>query len=295
MVVNLLIIIRIYRMPELPEVETIRRALEPALVNAVIESTYVRTSRLRTPLAEEELDNFSSNSKVLDVRRRGKYLIVEMQSLKSLIIHLGMTGNIRIEHTPDEPFEQYCLRHDHVVWRLRDGRAMFFNDPRRFGMVIMQNLSAAGALPPCLEHIGPEPYDERLTGSYLYKETRNCRRTIKDVLLDQSLVTGIGNIYASEILFDAQIIPRKKVCNVGLGRYERLVQSTQKIMDRAIAAEGTTISDYTTLTGTEGQFTQFLKVYDKKGEGCSRCGPDYRIRRITVNGRSTFYCPHCQH
>ena len=282
-------------MPELPEVETIRRALEPALVNAVIESTSVRTPRLRTPLPAEELDNFSRHSKVLDVRRRSKYIIVEIESLKSLIIHLGMTGNIRIEHTPNEPLEQYCSRHDHVIWKLKDGRAMFFNDPRRFGMVIMQHLPAAGALPPCLAHIGPEPYDEKFTGHYLYKKTRNCRRTIKDVILDQSIVAGIGNIYASEILFHARIIPRKKACNIGLTRYKRLVQSIRTILDKAIAAEGTTISDYTTLTGTEGQFSQFLKVYGKKGEECPRCGSNHKIRQTTVNGRSTFYCPHCQH
>ncbi|MFW5996509.1 MAG: bifunctional DNA-formamidopyrimidine glycosylase/DNA-(apurinic or apyrimidinic site) lyase [Verrucomicrobiota bacterium] len=281
-------------MPELPEVETVKRALNTPLRGAVIQRTVVRPPRLRCMPEAAELDDFSRGCRIIDIRRRGKYLILELEDLKAVLIHLGMTGNIRIENRSYLQLQE-TSPHDHVFWELTDRRTMVFRDSRRFGMVITATLDKRGAQPSCLNGMGPEPFSDYFHSDYLYTKTRNSRRTIKETLMDQSVVAGIGNIYASEILFKAGVNPVRKAGAIGRERYRKIVAATRDILKRSIANEGTTISDYATVSGEEGRFVLSLQVYGKAGESCPGCGVDAAVKSRKLSGRTTYYCPRCQH
>ena len=276
-------------MPELPEVETIRTALAPHLTDRVIIQVDVRESRLRRPVQKHFIKNESCGRKVCNVRRRGKFLVIELEDLRAIVLHLGMTGSLRMEPNNFTP-----RKHDHVVWALDDGQAMVFNDARRFGVADLQILPCPGGDPPSLAPMGPEPLGEMFTAAYAFASSKNRTQPVKNLLLDQHFVAGIGNIYASEALWRTGISPRRKARNIGYAKWERLVTQIKAVLKHAIAAGGTTIRDYRTVDGTEGQFTACLDVYDREAMPCKRCGDSQRIRRIVMAGRSTYYCPGCQ-
>lgn len=280
-------------MPELPEVETVKKALKRSLEGSVISGVRVSPPPLRRLPSPSQLDEFCRNNRVVEVRRRGKYLIVELAELKAVLIHLGMTGNIRIEDREYGTLDNLSP-HDHVFWQLADARTMIFRDSRRFGMVILQWLTSHGAEPECLHGMGPEPFSPGFSGSYLYRKTRHSRRTVKDTLMDQGVVAGIGNIYASEILFSSGVAPFRKSGNVARKVYQKVVDAARDILRRAIDSEGTTISDYATVSGEEGGFALSLQVYGKTGETCPRCGNGAAVEYRKISGRATYYCPHCQ-
>lgn len=269
-------------MPELPEVETTRRGIAPFITGRIMEGVVVRNPRLRWPVAPD-LEACLRQMRIHSVGRRGKYLLLETAN-GSLIIHLGMSGSLRLARPDDAPGP---FDHVDVVlegdWRLR------LRDPRRFGCLIWSREPAHHAL---LRHLGPEPLDQD-PGVHLYQCSRGRKRAVRDFLLDGRVLAGIGNIYANEALFRAGIDPRRPAGRIARNRYERLGTSLQATLQEAIAAGGTTLRDFVGGSGHPGYFQQALRVYARKGEPCVQCNA--AVRGALWGQRSLFYCPNCQH
>ena len=277
-------------MPELPEVETVCTALRAALTDRRIVGVATSGLALREPVDVPLLRKTCLGREVVSVRRRGKFIVVELAARHALVLHLGMSGSCRID-TADRPVE----RHDHVRFDLDDGRRWVFNDPRRFGLAKPIRLAEPGADPDCLADLGPEPLGPSFDGAHLYRRTRGLVTPVKSLLLDQRVVAGVGNIYASEALFLAGISPRRRAGRLLKRECAALVEGIRRVLQDAIACGGTTLRDFRALDGREGEFAICLRVYGKAGEPCSRCDtPAARIRRLVQSGRSTYYCPSCQ-
>jgi len=271
-------------LPELPEVETTRRGLEPQLRGRRIRAALVHEARLRWPVSAD-LDATLTGQRVLAVQRRAKYLVLRL-TRGSLIVHLGMSGNLRLL-----PQDSARLKHDHVEIRLDSGLALRLNDPRRFGSVLYTSEDPLAH--PLLRDLAPEPLEERFDGAYLHAVTRRRRVAIKLLLLNSRLVTGVGNIYASEALLHARIRPRRAARTLSLADCQRLAAAIRRVLGAAIRAGGTTLRDYVGADGEPGYFRQRLYVYERAGLACRRCRTP--IRQITQGQRSTYYCPSCQH
>jgi len=274
-------------MPELPEVEVCRRGLMPEVEGQVILGAVVRAPRLRLPLSAA-LGETLAGQRVVAVHRRGKYLLLDCRGGRedgSLIVHLGMSGNLRFVAPDSAPG-----KHDHVDL-IFARQILRFADPRRFGVVLWQ--PAAAAPHPLLAVLGIEPLADEFTADWLYAATRQRGGPIKPVLMDSHLVVGIGNIYAAESLFRAGISPLRVANRISRERYERLVPAIRQTLADAIAAGGSSIRDYVHSDGGAGCFQVECAVYDRAGEPCRRCSGV--VRQIRQSGRSTFYCPACQH
>lgn len=274
-------------MPELPEVEVCRRGLQPDVEGRRILGAVVRAPRLRLPLSAT-LGDTLAGQQVVAVRRRGKYLLLDCRGGVEdgcLIIHLGMSGNLRFvpNGTPAE-------KHDHVDL-LFERRILRFSDPRRFGVVLWQG--AGEGTHALLSVLGIEPLADEFTGDWLYAATRRRAGPIKPLLMDSHLVVGIGNIYAAESLFRAGISPLRSANRISRERYARLVPAIRQTLADAIAAGGSSIRDYVHSDGGAGCFQVDCAVYDRAGAACRRCGSP--VRQVRQAGRSTFYCPACQH
>ena len=274
-------------MPELPEVEVCRRGLQPEVEGQRLLGAVVRAPRLRLPVPED-LDRLLAGQRVAAVRRRGKYLLLDCSGgaeAGSLIIHLGMSGNLRFVPPGTPPG-----RHDHVDLRFTR-QILRLADPRRFGAVIWQR---AGDPPhPLLAVLGIEPQEAEFTGDWLYAATRGRKLAIKPLLMDSHLVVGIGNIYASESLFRAGISPLRAAGRLSRASCERLVPAVRETLADAIGAGGSSIRDYVHSDGGAGCFQIQAGVYDRAGEPCLRCGGT--VKQVRQAGRSTYYCPTCQH
>ena len=274
-------------MPELPEVEVCRRGLQPEVEGQRILGAVVRAPRLRLPLSLT-LDATLAGQTVAAVRRRGKYLLLDCHGGIEdgcLIIHLGMSGNLRFV-----PLGTPAGKHDHVDL-LFARQILRLADPRRFGVVLWQ---AAGEAPHALLSVlGIEPLADEFTGDWLFAATRRRAGPIKPLLMDSHLVVGIGNIYAAESLFRAGISPLRAASRISRERYGRLVPAIRQTLADAIAAGGSSIRDYVHSDGGAGCFQVDCAVYDRAGAPCRRCGGP--IRQVRQGGRSTFYCPACQH
>jgi formamidopyrimidine-DNA glycosylase len=274
-------------MPELPEVEVCRRGLQPEIEGRRIVGAVVRAPRLRLPLAAD-LGATLAGQQVVAVRRRGKFLLLDCRGGREdgcLIVHLGMSGNLRFV-PPDAP----PGKHDHVDL-IFEHQILRFADPRRFGVVLWQ---VAGEAPHrLLSVLGIEPLTDEFTGDWLFEATRRRAGPIKPLLMDSHLVVGIGNIYASESLFRAGISPLRAANRISRERYARLVAAIRQTLADAIAAGGSSIRDYVHSDGGAGCFQVDCAVYDRAGEFCRRCAGV--VRQIRQGGRSTFYCPACQH
>ncbi|MBP5996559.1 MAG: bifunctional DNA-formamidopyrimidine glycosylase/DNA-(apurinic or apyrimidinic site) lyase [Azonexus sp.] len=274
-------------MPELPEVEVCRRGLQPEIEGQLILGAVVRSPRLRLPLSAT-LGKTLAGQRVVAVRRRGKYLLLDCRGGVEdgcLIVHLGMSGNLRFVPSAAPPG-----KHDHVDIVFA-GQILRFADPRRFGVVLWQ---PDGAAPhPMLAVLGIEPLDDAFTAAWLFEATRRRAAPVKPLLMDSHLVVGIGNIYASESLFRAGISPLRAANRISRERYERLVPAIRQTLSDAIAAGGSSIRDYVHSDGGAGCFQVECAVYDRAGEPCRRC--DGVVRQVRQGGRSTFYCPACQH
>ena len=276
-------------MPELPEVETIRRALLPHVTGRRIVGVDVTVPALRWPLDAGALRDACVGQTVITVSRRGKYLLVELSSNQRLVLHLGMTGAFRIC-----PGGAPVAKHEQVIWRLVDGNSWRFLDARRFGSVVVNPALGPDGLPESFGALGPEPLAPDFSAEYLYDVTRGRARAIKDLLMDQSTVAGIGNIYANEALFRAGLRPRRGSRRLSRRDCVRTVTAIRDVLREAIAFGGTTISDFRTVDGSEGKFRIRLRVYGRTGEPCLRCGDAEKVKRIVQGGRSSFYCPGCQ-
>ena len=272
-------------MPELPEIETIRRGLGPLLVGRRVLHVLVRERRLREPLAPRGLARLRGAT-VTGIRRRSKYLLLDTDSGLTLLIHLGMTGQLWVadREKPRRP-------HEHVVISLDDGRDLRYADIRRFGLMHVVRSDRLD-LHPRLKGLGPEPLDGEVTGDRLFRATRGLKKPVKNFLMDTRAIAGVGNIYACEALYRAGISPRRSVGRLGRPGWEGLMVSLRAVLGEAITAGGTTLRDFLNAEGEVGYFAVSLRVYDRKGKPCGRCGTS--IRRIVQAGRSTFYCPRCQ-
>ncbi|MGE4620230.1 MAG: bifunctional DNA-formamidopyrimidine glycosylase/DNA-(apurinic or apyrimidinic site) lyase [Planctomycetota bacterium] len=270
-------------MPELPEVETTRRGISEQIRGCRIEEVEIRNSRLRQPIPGD-LDEKLRGAVFGGTDRRAKYLLLETTA-GVLLIHLGMSGSLRIVEGLDDQ-----RTHDHVIWYLDDGRQLRYHDPRRFGMVIW-----AGAEPdqhPMLRDLGPEPLEEQRLGEILHESSRGRRLRLRDFLLDPKVVAGVGNIYANEAAWLAGIRPDRACGRIALQRYQRLAQAIQEVLNRALEQGGTTLRDFVNPDGEPGYFQHTFEVYGRDGEPCRRC--EDLIRRAVKGQRSLFYCPGCQ-
>jgi len=275
-------------MPELPEVETIAKALRPHFRGRKIKKVVVCTKMLRYPIEFHQHEGLLSGN-IIDVRRRAKYIIVEFDTLQVLLIHLGMTGSFRIQRSPVE-----TIRHDHVVLFLDDGNTVIYNDPRKFGFFKFCSISSPGSVPLSLQCLPPEPLGSQFDSRYLKTKLCGRKKAIKAALMDNALVCGVGNIYSCEALFDAGISPLTAAGALSLTQCQELVTSIKKVLKKSIKLGGTTISDFKKLDGSEGKFQIELKVYGNEGHQCGVCKKE-EIRKMKISGRSTFYCPSCQH
>lgn len=270
-------------MPELPEVETTRRGIAPAVEGRRIAALIVREPRLRWPVPPALAGEIAGQS-VSGVRRRAKYLLIDLER-GSLILHLGMSGSLRVLPT-DTPL----IDHDHVDILLDSGFLLRFNDPRRFGSLLWTNSDPLAH--PLLRRLAPEPLDATFDGDYLYRASRGRRVAIKQFVMNSHVVVGVGNIYASEALFRARIHPRRVAGRLSRERLNRLARGIKAVLTIAIRAGGTTLRDYVGADGNPGYFRQKLYVYERAGRPCRVCRTV--LRQITQGQRSTYFCPRCQ-
>lgn len=271
-------------MPELPEVETTRRGISPHLVGRKVERVVVRESRLRWPVPGSLPENLRG-AIIESVDRRAKYLVINTDR-GALLLHLGMSGSLRIRHHKTD-----ARKHDHLEIVLDSGQSLSFHDPRRFGCALW-----LGSMPvdehPLLQGLGPEPLSDEFTGEYLFARSRGRRVAVKNLIMNGRIVVGVGNIYASEALFLGGIRPGIAARNVSRPRYSLLADAVKHVLEKAIDAGGTTLRDFVREDGKPGYFASKLNVYGREGQPCTRCSATIRVR--TIGQRSSFYCTSCQ-
>lgn len=270
-------------MPELPEVETTRRGVEPHVVGRRIVELALHEPRLRWRVPDS-LPAQLAGQRIRLAGRRAKYLLIELES-GTLLLHLGMSGSLRVL-----PASTPRIAHDHFDIVLDSGHSLRFNDPRRFGS--LHYTTEAIDHHPLLKRLAPEPFDERFDADYLWRVTRRRSVAIKQLIMNSSLVVGVGNIYASEALFRARIRPRRQARSLSQSEAAKLVRAIRTVLSLAIRTGGTTLRDYVGADGNPGYFRQKLYVYERTGKPCRRCRTP--IRQITQGQRSTYYCPKCQ-
>jgi len=269
-------------MPELPEVETSRRGIEPHVVDTIISRVVIRERRLRWPVALE-VDRNLPGKKVLSVDRRAKYLLINTEA-GAAILHLGMSGSVCIvDQAPPAGV------HDHVDIEFDSGLTLRFRDPRRFGSL---HWSEAPFSHPLLCKLGPEPLSDEFDGRYLWDRSRGRKVSVKQFIMNAGIVVGVGNIYASEVLYVAGINPRRAAGRIALRRYIALADAIKNVLGKAIKAGGTTLRDFYGGDGEAGYFQQQLAAYGRDGEPCRRC--DTPITAIVQGQRTTYYCKQCQ-
>jgi formamidopyrimidine-DNA glycosylase len=284
--------------PELPEVETVRRGLEAAMVGAKLAAVEQRRPDLRFPFPERFAERLTGQ-RIEALRRRAKYLIADLDGADVLVMHLGMSGSFRIEQArrPIPGGRAKNSLHDHVTFELSTGARIVYNDPRRFGF--MQLIPRREfAAHPLFNNIGIEPLGDKFDGATLARLFAGRTTSLKAALLDQALIAGLGNIYVCEALHRAGLSPRRPAaclsCNDGRpsARATRLARAIREVLNEAVAAGGSSLRDHRKIDGTLGYFQHSFRIYGRAGEPCARCGG--RVRRITQAGRATFYCGGCQ-
>ncbi|MFM7396603.1 MAG: bifunctional DNA-formamidopyrimidine glycosylase/DNA-(apurinic or apyrimidinic site) lyase [Gammaproteobacteria bacterium] len=272
-------------MPELPEVETTRRGIEPHVEGRRIVELAVHEPRLRWPVPAT-LPRAVRDASIIGVRRRAKYLLIDLDRESSLLLHLGMSGSLRVL-----PAETPRLKHDHFDLQLDSGRTLRFNDPRRFGSL---HLVEGNALEhPLLASLGPEPLEETFNVDYLWRASRGRRVAVKPFLMNAQVVVGVGNIYASEALFRAGVRPGRQARHLKRAEIAGIVRSIKTVLSQAVKVGGTTLRDYVGADGSPGYFKQKLFVYERAGEPCRHCGD--AVRHRVQAQRSTYWCHTCQH
>ncbi len=291
-------------MPELPEVETVRRGLQPAMEGTKILSAEVRRKNLRFPFQKDFAARLAGQT-VTGLGRRAKYLMADLASGDVLLMHLGMSGSFRVLDDDKEKTSGNFHHprgkdrsHDHVVFHMSSGAAIVFNDPRRFGYM---KVIARNALEeePLLKGLGPEPLGNEFDAAMLARSCANKKTSLKAALLDQRVVAGLGNIYVCEALFRARLSPRRLAATLAkngepTGHARRLVEAIHAVLNQAIKAGGSSLRDHRQTSGELGYFQHSFQVYDREGEKCQTSGCSGTVRRFTQNGRSTFWCPKCQ-
>ena len=269
-------------MPELPEVETTKRGLEPLIVNRRILSAHIYKKKLRWEIPSHLIETLKQKT-IRNISRRAKYLLIELSD-GQLVIHLGMSGSMSVA-----PSSEPLKKHHHFELKLDNFTSIRFHDPRRFGSILWQDNNNQLKL---LSDLGPEPLSYDFNDEVLYFASIGRSKNIKSFIMDSKVVVGVGNIYASESLFLAGISPKRVSGKTSKSRYETLTKSIKKILTDAINNGGTTLNDFSNVDGSPGYFAQILSVYDREGMPCMRCNG--KIKRIIQNQRATYYCPKCQ-
>lgn len=282
-------------MPELPEVETVRRGLAPAMEGQRIIRAQVNRPDLRWPFPERMAERLEG-ARVLALRRRSKYILADLDRGESLLIHLGMSGRMLVSGDPlgqfvhDHPMPE---KHDHVILDMENGARITFNDPRRFGAMDLLPTATAESH-PLLASIGPEPLGNGFSESQFVTALKGRSMPIKSALLDQKIVAGLGNIYVCETLYRGRIHPERRVNRIAEKRLASLVPIVRRVLEEAIAAGGSSLKDFRQADGELGYFQHSFDVYGRAGEPCRTPGCESRIDRVVQSGRSSFYCPTCQ-
>ncbi|MGC3872694.1 bifunctional DNA-formamidopyrimidine glycosylase/DNA-(apurinic or apyrimidinic site) lyase [Halomonas sp. GXIMD04776] len=275
-------------MPELPEVETTRRGIAPHIEGREVREVILRERRLRTPVPDDLADALIGR-RIGGLGRRAKYLLVPLADsrgrTRSLIWHLGMSGSLRIARIGDLP-----KKHDHIDVVVEGGAILRYHDPRRFGFVDW--LQGSVLEDPRLKRLGPEPLSTDFNEDHLYRVSRGRRMAVKPFLMDNAVVVGVGNIYASEALYLAGIDPRRAAGRISRERYRRLSAAVREVLAAAITQGGTTLRDFVSGIGEPGYFAQRLNVYGRAGQACRRCGGELRL--VTLGQRASVFCPVCQ-
>lgn len=269
-------------MPELPEVETTKRGVEPYVKNETVKKVLVRNNKLRIPF------NKNLAKKIIDVgikeiKRKAKYIIFDFVNGYSVVIHLGMTGNLRVSK------KIKYLKHDHIIFYLSSGNVLIYNDVRRFGLIQIYKTKESYFL---LDNNGPDPFEKEANADYLFSRINNSTASIKSILLNHKIISGIGNIYASEILFATNISPTRIGKKISYDECKNILIESKKILRKAIKAGGTTLNDYFNAESKPGYFKIQLKVYGRDGEKCKSC--ESNISKITQSNRSTYFCKESQ-
>ncbi|MEN8136229.1 MAG: bifunctional DNA-formamidopyrimidine glycosylase/DNA-(apurinic or apyrimidinic site) lyase [Thermodesulfobacteriota bacterium] len=272
-------------MPELPEVEVICRGLAPHLEGQRLVSVSFGKKKLRLPMPTKKASALLRGETISSVKRRAKYIIITLGNSAEIVIHLGMTGRLGIfpQGTP-------TVKHDHACWLLDNQMELRFNDTRRFGSVQITGPDENHNV--LFSNLGPDPFWDSFSGDYLNEKARKRTLAIKNFLMDNRVVTGIGNIYVSEILFATGINPSTPAGFIELEEWQRIVSKSREILADAISQGGTTISDYVNSSGEKGYFQVRLKVYGRQGQPCHKCAEP--IQKTIIGGRASFFCPHCQ-
>lgn len=280
-------------MPELPEVETVRRGLTPAMEGKRILKLEVNRPDLRFPFPDRFRERIEG-ARITRMGRRAKFLVTELSNDEALIMHLGMSGRFTVNNAATADFHHdpgTNPAHDHVVFHMEGGATITYNDPRRFGFMELWPNALLDTYPR-IKDLGPEPLSNQFNAAYLDEVLRGKATPIKAALLDQSMIAGLGNIYVCEALFLSGISPRRKASTVVGKRNERLAPAINQVITEAIAAGGSSISDFASASGELGYFQKHFHVYDREGQPCDTCGNP--IKRIVQSGRSSFYCGTCQ-
>lgn len=277
-------------MPELPEVETVMRGLEPVLTGRTIKRIETRRADLRVPFPKD-LKLRLEGARITHLARRAKYCLIHLHGGDCLVVHLGMSGRLVIAR------DHKAVKHDHFIVTLNDGVQVVLNDPRRFGMVLLvaaEDMDAHASF----KHLGPEPLGNEFNAAYLKEKLKGRTQAIKLAVMDQRIVVGVGNIYACEALYRAGIDPRKAAGSVSPAKLEKLVNAIRAVLTEAIAAGGSSLKDYVQANGELGYFQHGFKVYDREGTVCRTCADAGHgkvcIKRMVQGGRSTFYCARTQ-
>lgn len=270
-------------MPELPEVETTRRGITPHIQGKKFQQVVVRQRQLRWPVP----DNLAStliDLRLRDVGRRGKYLLLVTDN-GTLLIHLGMSGNLRITTS-----EQALRKHDHIDFIFDDATVLRFNDQRRFGAVLWTSEPIENH--PLLASLGPEPLSDGFDGQHLFNKSRKRVIPVKNLIMDSHIVVGVGNIYANEALFLARLHPKRPAGEIELSDYQRLVEAIKTVLKQAIEQGGTTLRDFINAQGKPGYFQQSLSVYGREGQACLHCAEP--IKQLKIGQRASYFCASCQ-
>ena len=275
-------------MPELPEVETVIKGLRPLVTDKVVTGVEIREKNM-IAYPKNDIETFKNSligSKIEAINRRGKYIIIELDTDKNMVIHLRMTGNLLVKEV-----KEFRDKHTHVIFSLNDGQEIRFNNIRKFGRVYLidkKHPEQAGGL----AELGPEPLSDNLTVEDFKKLFDNRRALMKSLLLNQHFIAGIGNIYADEILFRAGVKPDRTADTLSEAEKEEIYHQMREILKKGIIYGGTSFSDYVNAFGEKGSFQEELRVHQRQGEKCYTCGKE--IEKIKVSGRSTYFCPQCQ-
>tara|TARA_B100001250_G_C19811138_1_gene795733 strand:- start:495 stop:1331 length:837 start_codon:yes stop_codon:yes gene_type:complete len=277
-------------LPELPEIETIKSGLRKVIFGKKIYSAKVVRRDLRFPVPKD-LEKLVKNSKILKIKRRSKYIILELTGSVSLIFHLGMSGKLIISISKKQ--EEFILqKHDHLVFFFENQIQLTFNDARRFGFVDITKSKSDGYIR--FAHIGPEPLQKNFNKDYLLRKIEYSERNIKNILMDQKIVAGLGNIYVTEALWKSKINPNRSGKSIKDIECVNLVNSIREVLKKAIKFGGTSLKDFRKVGGEIGYFQNKLNAYAKEKQKCSRGRCKGRIKKILISGRSTFYCSICQ-